>query len=240
MGATLPALPARWMPVQLAVAKDRPYTPITGDGTLELMCVLFSDTHRRDSAHLARSGQKPAQYAVTLVTRSLFFWLALLSACVCTVGCVTRRLTVKSNPPGASLYIDDSEIGVTPVSTTYLRYGKRKFRLVKDGYETLTAIQPVPAPWYQIPPLDFLSENLIPGEIKDQRTLNFNLQPQKNVETAELRARAEELRAKTRSTQSGQATAGPVYPPPPDYLVVPPGGVQGVPPNNRPANALAP
>lgn len=165
--------------------------------------------------------------------------LAVAAAvCLSLTGCVTRRLTVKSNPPGASLYIDDTEIGVTPVSTTYLRYGKRKFRLVKDGYETLTTIQPVPAPWYQIPPLDFISENLVPGEIKDQRTLNFNLQPQVNVETSELKTRAEELRARTRSTRSPMATPGPVYPPPPDFALPQNSPVQGVPPNNAPGNAL--
>jgi len=28
-------------------------------------------------------------------------------------GCVTRRMTIRSNPPGALVYVDDYEIGTT-------------------------------------------------------------------------------------------------------------------------------
>lgn len=131
-----------------------------------------------------------------------------------TSGCVTRRLTIRSNPPGATVYLDDREIGVTPVSTSYLYYGKRKFRLVKDGYETVTRLENVPPPWYEIPPLDFVSENVVPGEIRDQRTVVFDLQPRRNVEPGELRARAEELRGRSRMlSPTPPPTAGELYAP---------------------------
>ena len=29
-------------------------------------------------------------------------------------GCVERRMTIRSNPPGALVYVDDYEIGITP------------------------------------------------------------------------------------------------------------------------------
>ena len=32
---------------------------------------------------------------------------------------VRRRITIKTSPPGALVYIDDQEIGVTPVSTSF-------------------------------------------------------------------------------------------------------------------------
>ena len=47
-------------------------------------------------------------------------------------------MTIRTNPPGALVYVDDYEIGTTPVSTNFTYYGKRKIRIVKDGYETLT------------------------------------------------------------------------------------------------------
>jgi len=103
-------------------------------------------------------------------------------------------MTIRSNPPGALVYVDDYEIGTTPVSHNFTYYGTRKIRLVKDGYETLTLMQSIPPPWYQIPPLDFVTENLIPGEINDQRTLHFNLAPQMIVPTEELLRRAESMR----------------------------------------------
>ena len=38
-------------------------------------------------------------------------------ACACPVGCVQRRMVVRSNPPGAVVYVDDYQIGTTPVAT---------------------------------------------------------------------------------------------------------------------------
>ena len=59
-------------------------------------------------------------------------------------------MTVRSNPPGALVYVDDYQIGTTPVSTDFVYYGTRKIRLIKDGYDTLTVQQPFPVPWYEI------------------------------------------------------------------------------------------
>jgi hypothetical protein len=110
-------------------------------------------------------------------------------------GCVQRRLTIRSNPPGARVYVGDEEVGTTPVSTDFVYYGTRKIRLVKDGFETMVVNQPIPAPWYQIPPLDFISENVIPGEIRDERVVNFQLVPLQAVSTDQLLARGEQLRS---------------------------------------------
>ena len=77
-------------------------------------------------------------------------------------GCVQRRMTVRTNVPGAQVYVDDYEVGRTPVSTDFIYYGDRTIKLVKDGYETQTIKQPVDAPWYQWPRIDFFSENVWP------------------------------------------------------------------------------
>ncbi len=125
-------------------------------------------------------------------------------------------MTIRSNPPGAVVYVDDYEIGTTPVSHNFTYYGTRKIRLVKHGYETLTVLQPIPAPWYQIPPLDFVAENLVPGEIRDHRTLSYQLVPQKVVPAEELLGRAESLRARAQSAGivrvSGPEAAAPAPP----------------------------
>ena len=136
-------------------------------------------------------------------------------------------MTIRSNPPGAVVSVDDYEIGAAPVSTDFTYYGTRKIRLVKDGCETLTVMQPVPTPWYQIPPLDFVFENLVPGEIRDQRTFTYELMPQMVVPQDQLLQRAEELRNQARlsgealPSQAGEApllplpAAGSYAPPPP-------------------------
>jgi hypothetical protein len=101
---------------------------------------------------------------------------------------------IRSDPPGAVVSVDDYLIGTTPVAHDFTYYGTRKIRLEKDGYETLTVLQPIPAPWYEWPPIDFFSENFVPGEIRDYHTLTYRLTPQVVVPVDELRQRAEQLR----------------------------------------------
>ena len=48
--------------------------------------------------------------------------VVMFSFCAIVVlasGCVHRRLTVRSNPPGAAVYVDNQEIGTTPVTANY-------------------------------------------------------------------------------------------------------------------------
>jgi hypothetical protein len=149
-----------------------------------------------------------------------------LSIGVCLAGCVTRRMTVRTNVPGAQVYVDNYEIGRTPASTDFTYYGTRNIRIVKDGFETLTVQQPVAAPWYQIPGIDFLTENVWPLEIRDERQYTYNLQPQYVVPTDALIGRAEELRR----ANAPSAVIAPVAQA--DLMNAPPGGVQTLPPGS--------
>ena len=118
--------------------------------------------------------------------------LLLIAPVLC--GCVQRRMTISSNPPGAIVKVDDVEIGRTPVSTSFIYYGTRKIQLSKAGYETLTVLQPVPTPWYQWPGIDFVSEHFAPGKINDDRLFSYNLEPAVAVPTDQLLDRAQQLR----------------------------------------------
>ena len=113
---------------------------------------------------------------------------------MCLTGCVQRRLTIRSNPPGALAYVDEQEIGHTPVSTPFTYYGTRNLRLEKDGYETVRVKQKFNPPWYEIPPLDFISENFLGREVRDERFVDFQLVPRQIVPAEDLRQRAENLR----------------------------------------------
>ena len=121
-----------------------------------------------------------------------FFLFVLASPSV--EGRVRRRLTIRSDPPGALVYIDDQEIGITPVSTSFTFYGTRKIQLIKDGYEMVTVKRTFRAPWYQITPLDFFTENLLSRELRDERVLDFKLAPQRIRSDTELRQRGSQLR----------------------------------------------
>lgn len=123
-------------------------------------------------------------------------------------GCVTRRLTMRSEPAGARVYVGDEEIGTTPVSHDFTYYGTRKIRMVKDGYETLIVNQPIPAPWYEFPPLDFFSENVVPGEIRDERVVSYQLMPLKLQGRDQLMQKADALR----NASLGRPAGGAVIP----------------------------
>jgi len=155
---------------------------------------------------------------------------ATVGACLLATGCVQRRMMIRSNPPGATLYVDDYEIGVTPIAVDFTYYGTRKIRLVKDGYETLTILQPVPPPWYEIVPLDFFAENVVPGELRDWREFAYQLRPQIVVPPDQLLSRAEQLR---RSQPQPLPRVSPGVP-----VTVPSGTV--VPPGVQPAQPLQP
>jgi hypothetical protein len=143
-----------------------------------------------------------------------------------TTGCVQRRMTIRSNPPGAQVYIDNQEIGRTPVSTDFIYYGRRDIRLVKDGYETLQVKQSIWAPWYEWPVLAFFAENVVPFELRDERRFDYQMQPAMVVPSQTLLSRAEELRAAqivspVVPAQVGPPTAVPTQPLTSPYLPTP-------------------
>jgi len=153
---------------------------------------------------------------------------------VAGTGCVQRRMTIRSNPPGALVYVDDYQLGTTPVSHDFVYYGTRKIRLVKDGYETLTVRQPFPVPWYEYFPLDFVTENLIPWEVRDERVVELAMQPASSAPPELVVARAEQVRL----------AAGSLPPagPPPAAQPVPalPQPIPAPPPALPPAQSYAP
>ena len=154
----------------------------------------------------------------------------LLLLLVAATGCVQRRMTIRSDPPGALVYVDDYQLGTTPVSHDFVYYGTRKIRLVKDGYETLTVRQPFPMPWYEYFPLDFVSENLIPWEIRDERVVDLSMMPAAATPPEMVVARAEQARLAAGSlppvTPAAAVVPAPASPVPPP---VPPTAPQPLP-----------
>jgi len=143
-------------------------------------------------------------------------------------GCVERRFTIYSDPPGALAYINGNYLGMTPVDGYIVYYGKQRFTLIKKGYETLEIVQPYPPVWYDIPGLDFLTENIWPTKLRDVRHFSYTLRPLQSIPPDDVRLRAEELR--TRGQNIGvplpprplAPAATPPPPPPPDSSLPPP------------------
>ena len=134
------------------------------------------------------------------VIRAVF----LIAITLLMTGCVQRRLMVRSQPEGAFLTIDNQPIGYTPVSVPFTYYGTREVQLEKDGYKTVKVQERVKAPWYQYFPISFFTEHFSPREIRDQRLLDFTLEPREQVNENFLFDRASQLRG---DVQRGTVTA---------------------------------
>lgn len=99
----------------------------------------------------------------------------LLLGCCLGSGCVSRRMTIRSDPPGALVEVDGQRIGQTPVSLDFTYYGTREITLSKPGYESLTIYQPVPRPAYQVFPVDFISNHFLPYHVTDRHNFSYKL-----------------------------------------------------------------
>ncbi len=126
-------------------------------------------------------------------------WLALL-----LTGCarIDRTITVNSEPDNALVYLNDQEIGRTPVTRTFKWYGTYDVEVRKDGYETIKTSAPVIAPWWQIPPIDLIAE-FYPGKLEDNRSFQYSLREPTTVEEDPMALinRGEQLKTRLESGQ---------------------------------------
>ena len=102
--------------------------------------------------------------------------LLLVIALLCSTGCIRRNLIIRSEPPGATLYVNDKLLGTTPYSYDFTWYGGYRILLKKEGYEQLDAHAMLQAPWYCWIPLDLAME-LLPVPVRDERELSYQLHP---------------------------------------------------------------
>jgi hypothetical protein len=123
----------------------------------------------------------------------------LLAGVSLLTGCVERRYTIRSDPPGATVVVNGEEIGPAPASKSFVYYGEREITLVLDGYATKTVIQPIKAPWWDNYLTEFFTENIVPVSLRDEREYKFTLEPAVSPPQGELRDRAESLRNEART-----------------------------------------
>jgi hypothetical protein len=109
-------------------------------------------------------------------------------------GCVERRYTIRSEPPGAQVIVNGESLGSAPASHSFYYYGQREITLVMDGYETKTLIQPIEAPWWDNYLTEFFTENLVPWVIRDEREYTYKLEPARTPTQEEVQSRAEAMR----------------------------------------------
>lgn len=134
------------------------------------------------------------------------FTLAILLAAVLAAGpgCIKRSIGVRSDPPGALVYLDGLEVGKTPVDGIRFNfYGTRELVLYRDGHLVERRTVEINTPWYSYFPLDIFTELLNPWDIRDHRDFYFALKRTEPAENATVLRHARETREIARARIEG-------------------------------------
>ncbi len=130
-------------------------------------------------------------------------------------------MMIRSDPPGAPVWIDQQYAGETPLDHEFAHYGTRAVRVGpirgEEGKVQFTERQgtfDIEAPWYETFPLDFFAEVLWPFQLRDEHRLPLFTLPEAGrqaevsgeAEARELIDRAESFReqALTPIPESGE------------------------------------
>ena len=124
----------------------------------------------------------------------LFGLVIVVCGAMLLTGCVERKLTIITEPQEAVVWLNDEEIGVTPVTVNFNWYGDYNIRIEKPGYEILNTHQLLERPAHDRFPLDFFAEVLWPGTIEDSYTWTFQMEPFQQASAEELIEQANKMR----------------------------------------------
>jgi hypothetical protein len=121
--------------------------------------------------------------------------VTMVSACGC--NSVHRRMTIRSDPPGALVQVDGQQLGTTPRSIDFTHYGTREIQLSMPGYETRIVEQPIKPPIYQIFPFEFFADNFLPFRVTNRHDFIYRMEPRSSRldEEAPLLDRAQGFRS---------------------------------------------
>jgi hypothetical protein len=112
-----------------------------------------------------------------------------------STACVERTVSIRTEPEGARVYLNDQEIGRSPVTVPFTWYGDYEVIVRKDGYQTVATHHRIKAPWYQTPGIDLISECLVPFTIRDHHeTPLYRMEREEPPSPEDVVLRADELR----------------------------------------------
>ncbi len=102
--------------------------------------------------------------------------LLVIAACFLFPACMRRTIRVTSDPPGAAVTVNDTQVGRTPCEFDFTYYGTYDVLWTLDGYEPLRKPMPTRAPLYEYPPFD-IPATAWPGGIETVRNWHVTLTP---------------------------------------------------------------
>ena len=118
--------------------------------------------------------------------------VVILLAFASLTGCVKRRISISSNPEGALVWVNDREVGRTPLQFEFLYYGEYDLRLERVGFEPIMTTRWAVSPIWEAPVVDLFAELLSPNR-ESLVQWHFELEP-RNDDPELLLDRAKTLR----------------------------------------------
>jgi len=120
-------------------------------------------------------------------------------------GCIQRMIEVRSDPPGAKVYVNGEAAGTTPCDHPFTFYGTVDVTLRAPGYLSHRELRTLSPPWYQFFPLDLVTDFL---PLRDVELVEVKLEPAPGEVDARLRKELEEKSEEMRSLlESGKDEA---------------------------------
>lgn len=121
--------------------------------------------------------------------------LLVVSAAL-SAGCIERTVSINTEPQGATVFLNDEEVGKTPLKVPFTWYGDYDIIIRKPGYQTIRTNHNIQTPWYETPGIDVFTECLIPVTVHDDHVLEtYALELQKTPEREDLLRSADEARS---------------------------------------------
>lgn len=122
--------------------------------------------------------------------------LAPVLAFAALSGCVERRIWIDTEPQGALVWVNDAQVGRTPVDLAITHEGTYDLRIEKEGFEPLVTPATTSGPIWDTVPLDLIVE-ILPINARNETRWKFTLVPRDDSENA-LVDRATGLRDRLR------------------------------------------
>ena len=118
--------------------------------------------------------------------------VSTLLAMMTLAGCVKRTISITSDPGGALVWVNDREVGRTPLEIGFLYYVEYDVRVERDGQEPIMTTRWASAPSWDVPVVDLAVESFS----KNKKTVvlwHFDME-QRNDDPELLLQRASHLR----------------------------------------------
>ena len=120
-----------------------------------------------------------ARARISPVLRAAVRPCLVLALAALAAGCVERRLLIRADPIGAEVVVDGAVVGCSgrfgPIEVPFEHYGIRRVVVRAPGHVPEARLVTLDPPWWQLFPIDLVTDVLVPWTIEDEREVALAL-----------------------------------------------------------------